>query len=142
MSDIKKRYPDVHAVAQAITGELEPVLGRLPEDEAGFLTMYLAGALERAHLTPRRRAIVVCPAGMATVWILVSRIQAEFPDIEIVSAVSRTELASEHLDGIDLVISTIDLGLEPSTAAVIVHPLLNGRDIKRISNALKRKTTA
>ena len=141
LNDIKERYPKVYAVAQAITGVLEPQLGRLSEDEAGFLTMYLGGALERAHLTARRKAIVVCPAGMATVWILVSRIKAEFPEIEIVSALSRTELASEHLDGIDLVISTLDLGLEAPPAAVVVHPLLNGRDIRRISHALKGRTT-
>ena len=140
LNDIKERYPDVHAVARTITGVLEPILGRLPEDEAGYLTMYLGGALERNRLTPRRRAVVVCPAGMATVWILVSRLQAEFPELDIVSAVSRSEFASQHLEGIDLVISTVDLGPEPPVAAVIVHPLLNARDIRKVARALKHTT--
>ena len=51
----------------------------IPPEEVGFLTMYLAGSLERQRLRQKIRVTVVCPAGMATAWILVSRLLAEFP---------------------------------------------------------------
>ena len=55
----------------------------MPVEEIGLLTMYLAGSLERHRLRPKVRVTVVCPAGMATAWILVSRLVAEFPQIEV-----------------------------------------------------------
>ena len=59
----------------------------MPHEEVGFLTMYLAGSLERSRLRPKVRITVVCPAGMATAWILVSRLSAEFPNVEITRVV-------------------------------------------------------
>ena len=109
LQEVSERYPDVHVVARQIGALVESRTGhRVPEDEIGFVTMYLSGAMERTHLWPRRRAVVVCPSGMATVWILVSRIQAEFPHLEIAQVVSAHKFDNEDLDA-DLVISTVPL---------------------------------
>ena len=79
------------------------------DDEVCFITMYLAGAMERARLHPRRRALVVCPSGMATAWVLVSRIQAEFPELELVEVLSESGYEALSHDKFDLVITTITL---------------------------------
>ncbi|NNC43951.1 MAG: transcription antiterminator, partial [Acidimicrobiia bacterium] len=84
LAEVSERYPEVHTVARDIALFVGSEIGaNLPEDEVGFITMYLSGAMERTHLWPRRRAIVVCPSGVATAWILVSRIQAEFPQLDL-----------------------------------------------------------
>ena len=110
----------------------------IPVEEVGFLTMYLAGSLERHRLQPKVRVTVVCPAGMATVWILVSRLLAEFPQAEVVQVFSKTafEGASDMLPT-DLMISTVPLeGFAGDVPAVVVNPLLLERDVRHLTRYL------
>ncbi len=134
--EVRKRYPDVYRVAEDILAQLGPLEGSaIPAEEIGFLTMYLAGSLERHSLRPKIRVTVVCPAGMATVWILVSRLLAEFPQLEVARVVSKTAL--EHdFDGVatDLVVSTVPLeGLSERIPSLVVSPLLQERDVRRLT---------
>jgi hypothetical protein len=73
---------------------------------------------------------------MATAWILVSRLLAEFPQLEVVRVVSKTAYERElELDdsGIDLVVSTVPLDTgSPDVPNVVVSPLLRSRDIRRL----------
>lgn len=134
LQEVSTRYQDVHVVARELGAILEEHLGTaIVEDEIGFMTMYLCGAMERARLRPRRRALVVCPSGMATVWVLVSRIQAEFPELELVQVLSET--GYEELDDhdYDLVISTVPV-VERSAPVIVVGALLSAGDVARLSS--------
>src|SRR2546428_7907961 len=54
--EVRERYPDVYLVATEIVGALNPVGdAAVPAEEIGFLTMYLAGSLERNRLRPQVR---------------------------------------------------------------------------------------
>jgi len=109
----------------------------MPIEEVGLLTMYLAGSLERHRLRPKVRVTVVCPAGMATAWILVSRLVAEFPQIEVIRVVSKSAFETEPGDEPDLVVSTIPLDdLPAATAGIVVSPLLREADVRRLARAL------
>lgn len=132
LGDVRTRYPDVHRVARVLAVQIGERLGdSIAEDEVGFLTMYLSGAMERARLRPRRRVLVVCPSGMATVWVLVSRIQAEFPEFDLVEVLSEGSYESlDHAD-FDLVISTVPVR-EVTAPVVVVSPLLSASDVKAV----------
>jgi len=136
--EVRQRYPDVYRVASDIVAALHPVDDAVvPQEEVGFLTMYLAGSLERNRLRPKIRITVVCPAGMATAWILVSRLSAEFPNIEITRVVSKTAFESDvDLAATDLVVSTIPLEELTSVQTVVVSPLLRERDLRHLSRIL------
>lgn len=133
LQEVRDRYREVHEVARELALRLEERLSTtIVEDEVGFLTMYLCGALERARLHPRRRALVVCPSGMATVWVLVSRIQAEFPELELVEVLSETGYeALDHHD-YDLVISTVPVE-EHAAPVVVVGALMSVSDVARVA---------
>jgi mannitol operon transcriptional antiterminator len=137
--EVRRRYPDVYAAAEDILAGIGTLDGaQIPVEEVGFLTMYLAGSLERHRLQPKVRVTVVCPAGMATVWILVSRLLAEFPQAEVVQVFSKTafEDASDVLAA-DLMVSTVPLeGLAADMPSVVVNPLLLDRDVRRLSRYL------
>ncbi len=138
LSEVMKRYPEVHAtallVAQAIGDELGTAIA---DDEAGFITMYLSGSLERLRLRPRSRAIVVCPAGMATAWILVSRIQSEFPELDLVEVVSAGAFEERAITEADIIISTIPLEPQDAdTPVVVVSPMLPPNDVRRVARCL------
>jgi transcriptional antiterminator len=136
--EVRARYPDVYAVAEELMDDLDTDGGAtLPADEVGFLTMYLAGALERSRLRPKPRIVVVCPAGMATAWILVSRLAAEFPHVEIERVISKSTFEGADSEPIaDLVVSTVPLSVRASRPIVIVSPLLPERDVRRVGRAL------
>ncbi len=133
LAEVSERYPDIHSVAKEVASMIsEHFVSSISEDEVGYLTMYLSGALERTRLRPTRRACVVCPSGMATAWVLVSRIQAEFPQLELTKVMSAR--AYEQLDAldIDVVISTVDI--DPSEVpVVVVNPLLTPDDVRRLT---------
>ena len=83
----------------------------------------------------RRRALVVCPSGMATAWVLVSRIQAEFPELELVEVLSeRGYQGLDHSD-YDLVISTVPVP-EDTAKVVVVSALLSAGDVARVAAQL------
>jgi transcriptional antiterminator len=136
--EVRERYPDVYRVASEIVAALHPVGDAVvPQEEVGFLTMYLAGSLERNRLRPKIRITVVCPAGMATAWILVSRLSAEFPNIEITRVVSKTVFEKDvDLSSTDLVVSTIPLDELGTVQTVVVSPLLRERDLRHLSRFL------
>lgn len=133
LKEVVDRYPDVHQVSARL-GEMIAAAMKSPiaEDEIGYITMYLSGALERSRLAPRRRALVVCPSGMATAWVLVSRIQSEFPQLELVSVIAARDYEGSLSGDIDLVISTVDLKAQ-SVPVVVVSPLLTPDDVRHIS---------
>jgi mannitol operon transcriptional activator len=133
--EVRKRYPDVYEVARDIVADLGELDGTaIPMEEVGFLTMYLAGSLERQRLRQKIQVTVVCPAGMATAWILVSRLLAEFPQLEVVQVVSKTAFERETGDlSTDLVISTVPLDGLTGVPWIVVSPLLQERDVRRLT---------
>ena len=136
--EVRRRYPDVYRAAADILADVGPVAGaEMPVEEVGLLTMYLAGSLERHRLRPKVRVTVVCPAGMATAWILVSRLVAEFPQIEVVRVVSKAAFGIEPGEEPDLVVSTIPLDdLPDGPMSIVVSPLLREADIRRLGRLL------
>jgi transcriptional antiterminator len=140
--EVRKRYPDVYRAAAEILAEAGPVAGtETPVEEIGLLTMYLAGSLERHRLRPKVRVTVVCPAGMATAWILVSRLVAEFPQIDVIRVVSKAAFETEPGDEPDLVVSTIPLDdLPEATTLIVVSPLLREADVRRLGRVLTELT--
>lgn len=134
-AEVRERYPDVYAVATGIVAELGAVGGTVvPAEELGFLTMYLAGSLERHRLRKKIRVTVVCPAGMATAWILVSRLAAEFPHIEVTRVVSKSVFEQRvDADAADIVVSTVPLDEVTAVQIAVVSPLLRERDVRRLA---------
>ena len=133
LDEVRERYPDMYAVAAETASLIEQAMQvEVVPDEVGFITMYISGAMERARLRPRRRALVVCPSGMATVWVLVSRIKSEFPELDLVEVLSEEGFEDLRHDDFDLVISTVSLG-ECDVPVVVVSPLLPTADVAQVA---------
>jgi len=132
-------YPHVFRVALESSTLLESHIDTVvPEEEAGYIAMQFIAAMQRLRptLDRKRRVLVVCHAGIATAWLLVARMQAEFPDVDIVGVASILELHNSiQLDGLDAVISTLPTEIK-ELPAVVVSPLLDSRDVERIQQAL------
>jgi mannitol operon transcriptional antiterminator len=81
--------------------------------------------------------VVVCPAGVATAWILVSRIQAEFPELELVQVVAADSFEQRDSVDADLIISTVPIeSASGEGKVVVVNPLLPADDVRRLARSL------
>lgn len=135
VGEIKSQYPYVFSVARQNSVVLKDQLGReLSEVEIGDIAICLIATMERLRLLGRisRKVMVVCSAGVVTAWLLVSRLRAEFPEVEVVEVVSALGLENRKcFDGIDFIVSTVPVRIKnlPSRQ---VNPLLGPEDCKAL----------
>jgi transcriptional antiterminator/mannitol/fructose-specific phosphotransferase system IIA component (Ntr-type) len=142
LRDVKSQYPYIYSVARQSSRFLADRLGReLNDAEVGDIAICFIASMERLRLLDRltRKVLVVCSAGVVTAWLLVSRLRAEFQDVEVVDVISAHELENRRsFDGIDFIVSTIPLKIKniPSRQ---VNPLLGLEDCKRLKELFAGK---
>lgn len=109
----------------------------LPAGDIDTLTLLLRAAFIRESPTHPKRVYIVCPSGMATAQLLVARLRARFPSLEILGVLSIRELSAERVAEAQLLISTAHITSPRRGLQVIqVHPLLLAGDIETITNWL------
>lgn len=139
LDDVKDRYPYIFEVAKRSVQVLEERVGKqVPEAEIGLIAMHYAAAMERLRRPPgaKTRVLVICHAGVATAWLLVSRLRAEFPGIDIVAVMPALDLQRQpSLADADIIVSTIPLQSH-DLRTVVVTPFLDDDDIARLQQAL------
>lgn len=110
----------------------------LPDGEIDTLTLLLRAAFIREKPMQLKRVFIVCPSGMATSQLLVARLKARFPGLEIAGILSLRELSPERVAGAHLLISTVPLlqPPKPGLPVIEVHPLLTPEDIETITSWL------
>jgi transcriptional antiterminator/mannitol/fructose-specific phosphotransferase system IIA component (Ntr-type) len=138
LPEIQEKYPYIFMVAEKSVTVLEEKLGiKVSKEEVGYIAMHLGAAMERLKTVHagKHRALIVCGGGCATAYMLVSRIQAEFPEIEVVDVCSMLELSKERIQSLnlDFIISSIQLE-NVSIPCLLVNPLLNDADKSTIRN--------
>lgn len=145
LKDIKVQYPLLFSVAERVT----MMLGRqvhieIPEEEAGYIAMYLAMAVEKARHQKRKRkkVVVICAMAMATSSLLFWKLLNEMPDIDVVQVGSYKDILEGKIDlDIDLIISTIPLP-QLNIPHVVISPFLSTKEkevIRKILGIAKYK---
>ena len=144
LEDIKMQYPYIFEVTQKSMRTIQDSIGlHFPEEEIGYLSLHLGAAMERLRYKPanQKRILIICVEGIATAWLLVSRIRAELPELEIVQVLSLLEFKKRMDDfrSIDAIISTLPLDLN-SIPVISVNPFLNTEDILKLKKELNLST--
>jgi len=139
-SDFAVTYPFEYTLAKELGGEIEHLAGvKLPSAEIDNLVLLLRGAYLRVQPQSKYRVIVICPSGMATAQLLVTRLRSQFPMIDHLDVLSLRELTPEKVGAAGIIISTVDIPRDriiPNIPVIKVHPSLRPEDIERISQAL------
>jgi len=135
LQDVQRQYPHVFSVAQETGSLLTNRLGRDPsEAEVGYIAVCFIAAMERLRRgdMPARKVLVVCGEGAVTAWLLVSRLRAEFPYVEVAEVISALELEDrKYPAGVDFIVSTIPLR-QKAIPVMQVSPLLGLDDCRRL----------
>lgn len=142
LEQVKAAYPRLFAVAEAACREVEPLVGMtIPPEEVGYVTMHLAAAVLRRRQACRSklRVVVASTGGVGVSEHLSSRIQCEFPDIEVVASSSAHRLGVVATrEAPDFIVSTAPV---PGSGCdvIVVGPLLEADDLSRLRLYLDRQ---
>ncbi|MBE7471422.1 MAG: helix-turn-helix domain-containing protein [Anaerolineales bacterium] len=109
----------------------------LPAGEVATLALLLRAAFVRESASRPHRVFIICPSGMATAQLLVARLKARFPSLEIMGVLSLRQLSAEQVADAQMLISTVPVQPpRPGLPVIQVHPLLTPEDIETITNWL------
>ena len=140
LPQIMKKYPYIYQTAEIAAKSLEDTL-QLPitKDEIGFLAMHIGAGIERSRSqSPSRyKALVVCNGGVGTSMLLSARLNREFSEIEIVDETPVSLIQKKLTDEVDLIITTVPLNEVLLKPSIVVSPLLENSDIKRVRELLR-----
>ena len=136
---LSHQYEQEYDIAQELALLVTERTGvNLPAGEVDTLTLLLRAAFVRERPHQPKRVFIICPSGMATAQLLVARLKARFPGLEIMGVLSLRELTPENVAGSHLLISTVPLlqPPKPGLPVIQVHPLLLPEDIETITHWL------
>ena len=141
IEETKRAYPLIwQATSKAIDEVWDEAGPPLPVEEIAYITMYMALAVQlnkNIQIGPRvPQAVIACPSGGVTVWMLVSRLRAELPEIEIKEVISLRDLSKLNSDEVDVIISTAQV-TSRNIKSITVNPLLTEQDILKIRQELE-----
>lgn len=129
------KYAAEHDIAQKLADLIKERTGfQMPEVEINNIAALLRAAQIRLRPQYFRQVLVVCPGGMASAQLLMSRLEARFPRFGPLKVISMRELTDEMIEPADLIITTVPLGkdIERKIPVVLVHPLLRAEDVEAI----------
>jgi activator of the mannose operon, transcriptional antiterminator len=129
---IKKEFKVLYQVVNVVVNDLvkECSLGKVSEDEIGYITIYFQNSIENLRLP--LKILIVCSTGIGTSHLLKTRVMKLFPEWEIVgvtSAIKVENFLNDHR--VDLILSTVKLK-EKSIPTVYVNVFFNEKDVKQI----------
>ncbi|NPV69080.1 MAG: PRD domain-containing protein [Firmicutes bacterium] len=143
LEDIKSKYPGIFFVAKQCSALLAEKFGLpVPDDEVGYLAMYLGAALERRRSRDKRiRVILACGNGIGAAQLLASMVATHIPEVEIVEVASHLDVLGQILRSgpVDYIVSTVPLPpLGPPV--IMVPPIVDERDIETLRDRLLGST--
>jgi transcriptional antiterminator/mannitol/fructose-specific phosphotransferase system IIA component (Ntr-type) len=139
LPQIRQQYGNLFMIALRAVGEIEQSLGiKISDDEIGYLTLHLGGAIERKKIRTLKKlqVLLVCGNGLGTANLLAITLKNRMPYLNIKKTVSVYEMKETELEDIDIVISTIALKLE-HVAVLQVSPILSEAGITVVENQIQ-----
>lgn len=113
----------------------------IPEDEIAYLTMHFAAAAkEITEVEPeRKKALIICPNGVASSVILYNELLRLFPEIQFLPPQDSAVLEEENLDA-DLIFTTLNTPLPDDLAIPVIrmNPVMSAVEKNRIIRQVYR----
>jgi mannitol operon transcriptional antiterminator len=138
LSEIKQDYP---ALFDLVDQGMNKVFmdEKIPEEEIGFVAMHFGAALDRRQANFPQHVLIICPSGIGSSKMLVSKLETAFPQIQQIRHASFFELERLDTDEFDLIVSTVSLSM-PEETYVQVQPFLSEDEVEKIRDHLREKS--
>lgn len=135
MAEIHAYYENTFQIVKKSFQKLTPYQD-LSDDEIGYLSIHLAAALERTKQP--LKTILVCHGGSGVSNLLIHKLTAQLPEIEIIAQESFLTIQQAQLDQAELIISTIELNLPSDLPVLVINSLIYDYDILRLKEIVKK----
>ncbi|HEM6154812.1 TPA: BglG family transcription antiterminator [Streptococcus suis] len=140
LEDIKTTYHDIFNLTQSLMAELSVFHSyTLSESEIAYVALHLMASLERQKEKYKLNVLVICATGYGSAQMLKNRIKNELgQQVSIADVIGYYDLDNQKLQGIDVIMSTIDLsGLVFKIPVITVSVFLTDQEVKEVKKRLK-----
>lgn len=135
VKDIKNTYKTEFENLKAIIDKytLDKYQLRISEDEIAFITLYIVKAIEESYQSSR--VLVMCSSGIGTAQLIKTKLLNAIPNLnvtDVISSYSYLKNMKKYNENADLIVSTVAIPNESPIPIVLVSPLLNELDLRRV----------
>lgn len=135
MHEIHALYGNTFALAKQSMRFIEKRFScQVSDEEVGYFALHLAAALDR-NKQPLQ-TILVCHDSEGATNLLKGKLHRQFPELAIQSVESYISIYEHSLEGIDLILSTMDLSLQCDMPILVINSLLHDYDIVRLKTII------
>lgn len=143
IKELQKNFPVIYDMSVFIALKIQEFFStQLYEDEIGYITLHLMGAIERLHTSLHKKIVLIYPFGQAGYDYIVKKINHIHDlEIEICCQLSMFDAFQIKEYQPDLVISFVHIEEKVGYPIYVCHNLLIEEDIENIYNILKGNHT-
>lgn len=144
LDEIREKYGDTLLLTKRYLSNMSFVKDyKVSDSEWAYICLHFMAAIERYKDNEKLNVLVICATGYGSGQMLSVRLKKEFGQhINIVDVIGYYEINDEKLNGIDMIISSIDLYTVVFNIPVIhVSVFLNDEEINKIKLFIERKTS-
>lgn len=136
MDTIRAHYSNTFEIVRKSLHTLKQNdLSQMNEDEAGYLAIHLAAALDRAKRP--LRTVLVCHGGGGANRLLLQKLSTQIPEITVIAQESFLTIQHADLSQAELIISTLELNLAADIPVLQVNILMYDHDIRRLKEIVQ-----
>jgi lichenan operon transcriptional antiterminator len=106
----------------------------LSKDELGFITLYLAGALERQKKS--LNTLLVTEISRSAQSVLIQRVTFNIPEIKLESSITTHELKEFDLSQFDCILSTSTIDLNLPIPVIQIGNIISDDDLLRLKKLI------
>ncbi|KXT73667.1 Transcriptional antiterminator of lichenan operon, BglG family [Streptococcus sp. DD10] len=144
LAEIEEQYGDIFFLSKQVLQEMDFFTEAvLTDDEIAYVALHFMASIERQRDAKKFRVLAICATGIGAAQMLKNRLEAELGHrIEVVDVIGYYELDQKKLEGIDLLISAVDLSnLILPIPVFTVSVFLKTEEVDIIKKALNRMVT-
>lgn len=143
IKELQKNFPVIYDMSVFIALKIQEFFStQLYEDEIGYITLHLMGAIERLHTSLHKKIVLIYPFGQAGYDYIIKKINHIHDlEIEICCQLSMFDAFQIKEYQPDLVISFVHIEEKVGYPIYVCHNLLLEEDIENIYNILKGNHT-
>lgn len=136
VEDIKEEFPTTfYSLKKILNNSCRKYdINSITDDEVGYIAVYFQNAIEKA--IRQLNVLIICTTGIGTSHLLKTRVNNNFPKLNIKDVISTNEVSKYNYDEIDFILTTVNL---PPTKVpqLYISALLDKGDINIIKQFIK-----
>jgi transcriptional antiterminator/mannitol/fructose-specific phosphotransferase system IIA component (Ntr-type) len=139
LAEIKREYPQIYFGVREVVDAYHQRTGRmLPPDEIGYLTMHFGASLLRQ--ASRLRCVYVGGPSLAMASLTISRLQREFPGMQVRNVPAHRLEWELKKGGVDLVVQSVAARsvAHGDVPHIVVQPWLTVDDLRRCHHLINK----